>query len=135
LVLAFDGFQPFKDNYNYTTTPFLVAPVTAPPELRWSPGYAHIACMVLGRFEGNFSLSSAMGLLVDELNHLNLHGNTKVHDAATDEVVLIHVKRVLVRGDYPGLRSITGDNIRMAPARHACYRSHLRARTTSIYEG
>jgi hypothetical protein len=66
LVLAIDGFQPFEENYKYTTKLFLVAPVTAPP---------------------------AMDSLVDELNHLNLNG-IKVHDAATDEVVLIHVKLV-----------------------------------------
>jgi len=41
--LFFDPFQPFKEDTNYSMTPFVLTAANIPAQLRWEPAYS--ACL------------------------------------------------------------------------------------------
>lgn len=106
-MLVFDGFQPFRDDAHYTSTPFVFVPFGIGPRRRWKAGWCHTICMVPGRRDkgGKVDIKYALSLIVDEILYLCVNG-VEAEDADAKEKIRVKLTTCLVRADYRGLQSI-----------------------------
>ncbi|KAL6755964.1 hypothetical protein V8C86DRAFT_2659989, partial [Haematococcus lacustris] len=115
MSLSFDSFQPHKDDAKYSTTAFVLAPLTVAAEHRSVPGVSHLVCLMPGAKERGEKQSI-------------------VHNSYLEESRRVKPILACIRGDYRGLALAMGSNQKQSPARHPCFLTWLEGKRHGKYK-
>ncbi|KAJ9521423.1 hypothetical protein QJQ45_001192 [Haematococcus lacustris] len=134
MSLSFDSFQPHKDDAKYSTTAFVLAPLTVAAEHRSVPGVSHLVCLMPGAKERGEkqSIVDALLLIVEDL--LSLDGALEVHNSYLEESRRVKPILACIRGDYRGLALAMGSNQKQSPARYPCFLTWLEGKRHGKYK-
>ncbi|KAJ9530792.1 hypothetical protein QJQ45_028678, partial [Haematococcus lacustris] len=109
MSLSFDSFQPHKDDAKYSTTAFVLAPLTVAAEHRSVPGVSHLVCLMPGAKERGEkqSIVDALLLIVEDL--LSLDGAVEVHNSYLEESRRVKPILACIRGEGARVQPVVKD--------------------------